>query len=262
MDNQQKTDNPQGSSTGDSSVPSWMQPAQAQDQSVPQQPVPTYQAPTYQPPTPSQTRPSPSQPVPQPEPPPTASQQSASQPQATNPLADWPQTPSQQTTDQPPQPGNGVFEPAPTDLSHLAGENTQPPPEIYSPSIAPVENPMVTGSQTPASVIPEVITTDQTPHGIPKLVLIGGIILILLVTAGSAYFILNIGRSQPSQTSTKSTKTTSETQKQATPTPKSESGSSEEGFGSLNGPTSSPSSSPKSALDRLKERQKSPSPAP
>lgn len=153
-------------------------------------------------------------------------------------------------------------EAAPTDLSHLTAENGQPPPpEIYSPPIAPQDN-LVVPVTTPSA---ESINVNSTHNKLSKLLVIGGVIIVLLVSAASAYFFLGFGK-KPAETNTPASQNLTNTAGSPAPTiepvvepvqsPATESGS----FSTLNGGASSPSASPKSAGDKLRQKKASPSP--
>ncbi|MBI2021271.1 hypothetical protein HYS93_00095 [Candidatus Daviesbacteria bacterium] len=154
-------------------------------------------------------------------------------------------------------------EPAPTDLSHLSGENTQPPPpEVYTPPVAQPENLVV--PQT--SPIPESINASPSGSKLSKVFIIVGFILILGVSAASAYFFLGIGKkTQPSSPANQQPLTTPPRDLLPSPSPEESeqtaTGSSD--FSNLtNSPThpASASASPSSALERLRQRQQSPTP--
>lgn len=105
-----------------------------------------------------------------------------------------------------------VSESAPTDLSHLIGNN--PPPENNTPPqqaetlVAPSVN---AGPDVPAS-------PQEERKGIPKWLIGVGIGLFLLVAGASAYFILGIGR-PPDTTSIPATQAPKTTQQVKPPAP-------------------------------------------
>lgn len=90
---------------------------------------------------------------------------------------------------------------APTDLSHLVGVPITP-----EASAAPVPAP--TTSPETLVVAPQTMSTDSQPvvaasgsKGFPKWILLVGVLVVILVAAGSAYFILGIGKPEESTTS-------------------------------------------------------------
>lgn len=106
-----------------------------------------------------------------------------------------------------------VSESAPTDLSHLIGNNNQP--EENSPQQSTLE----TLVAPPVNTGPDVTTTPQVEHkGIPKWLIGVGIGLFLLVVVASAYFILGIGRA-PDTTSIPATQVPKTTQQVKPPAP-------------------------------------------
>ncbi|MBI2595775.1 hypothetical protein HYW46_03530, partial [Candidatus Daviesbacteria bacterium] len=90
----------------------------------------------------------------------------------------------------PQNPSTPSPEPAPTDLSQLTGNNHQPPPDIYIPSVSNNENLIVPNN---SAAVPESINTSHH-SSVLKILLIGGLFLIL-TGAASAYFILGLGKS-------------------------------------------------------------------
>src|SRR5258708_4065115 len=82
-------------------------------------------------------------------------------------------------------------EPAPTDLSQLTGSgNEPPPPDIYTPQVA--SDNLVVPSPSP---IPESVPATEKKGNLTKiLIVVGGLLVLLGVTAASAYFILGIGK--------------------------------------------------------------------
>lgn len=205
--------------------------------STPQeQPVPTWSAPVSE--TPAQTEPIE----------PTTS--SATTPTSENGPIDL-------TT--PPQNG----EAAPTDLSQLAESPTQPPPEIYNPTLSNNDSLVVPPEQKQTG-IPE---TEAEPHkGIPKIAIIGAVVIILVVTAASLYFILGIGRGNETSTTTQNN-TPPVTQELPTSSPISEPtpeptpepaetplpSDASSSFGEINGDTGNTTGG--SAFDLIKQRQ-------
>lgn len=159
----------------------------------------------------------------------------------------------------PPTAPNFPQEPAPTDLSHLTGNDQPPPPEVYTPPVTSPENLVVPTTNS----VPESIDTGNNHRGISKKLLIGGAMVILLTATASAYFILGIGRTttpSPSPVSTQPALTNpppprSVSQPAVTPTPVATGPAT---FGNLNNPTgpqATSSASPTSALERLRSRQ-------
>lgn len=142
-------------------------------------------------------------------------------------------------------------EPAPTDLSQLTGNNEQPPPpEIYTP---PVSNQDTLVVQNQPQAIPESMKTPESHSSLPKFLIFGGVVVVLLVAAVSAYFILGIGKQSSTPQSTTQPAPTAEP---SVVIPSASPGN----FGDLNGSSATSSSKPKSAIDLLRERQ-SPSPS-
>lgn len=83
-------------------------------------------------------------------------------------------------------------EPAPTDLSHLENQATEPAPSVYTPPLSQPETLVAQASST-NSEIPN-IPTENEHKGIPMWLIGVGVGLFLVVTAASAYFILGVGR--------------------------------------------------------------------
>lgn len=145
-------------------------------------------------------------------------------------------------------------ETAPTDLSHLISET--PPAnnhnEVYTPPIAQPDNLVVPSNNTPES-----ITTSENHFNISKILIIVGIIVILIVSGLSAYFILGIGKPAPSPASVpaqeESTLTNPPQQIQTSPTLPS----TPPATTSSNLVTPTPTPSGTSAVDLLKQRQNS-----
>src|SRR5258708_7780987 len=152
-------------------------------------------------------------------------------------------------------------EPAPTDLSQLTGSgNEPPPPDIYTPQVT--GDNLVVPSPSP---IPESVPATEKKGNLTKiLIVVGGLLVLLGVTAASAYFILGIGKpatplptSLPAQTQPPLTNPPTQTEQQPAVVPNQASSSAS--FGNLNGASSS--AKPSSAIDVLRQRQTSPTPA-
>ncbi len=94
-----------------------------------------------------------------------------------------------------PLPETGPNENAPTDLSHLiAGEGEhQAPGDIYTPPVAPDQNPSVSQPQTSAQTGADGAPPEKHLN-ITKVLLVAGIPILLIVAALSAYLILGIGK--------------------------------------------------------------------
>lgn len=152
------------------------------------------------------------------------------------------------------------IEPAPTDLSQLtenAGTTPSAYSEVYSPPVAAPETLVLPSSE--GGGIPAEAVTTHSSGGIPKLAIIGAVLIILTVAAASAYFILGIGQQGAQSTSLPAVEQAPLTNP-PTPAPKAVSAPTPEAtgssstFGDLAG-TPKPSSSPTSALELLKQRQ-------
>lgn len=165
-------------------------------------------------------------------------------------------------------------EPAPTDLSQLTANNSQPSGEIYTPPVSAPETLVVPSSQIPASPSIGTIsaTTSGGRHTLPLIAVIGALIVILGVAGASAYFILGIGKPANQQPSTSLpivqqtplTKPPTQAPSPAVAVPPSTATSSgdQSSFGSLNGgtgvsPSPQASKGPTSAADLLKAKQSS-----
>lgn len=91
-------------------------------------------------------------------------------------------------------------EAAPTDLSHLVGSpnsaevTTSPAPTVQPETLVVVPQ----SSQQDA----QQVVTGSGAHGFPKLILLAGVLVVLLVAGGSAYFILGVGKPEVATTST------------------------------------------------------------
>lgn len=110
-------------------------------------------------------------------------------------------------------PQSPITESAPTDLSHLIGNNSQPENNI------PQQETAETLVAPSANTGPDVPTTSQVEHkGIPKWVIGVGIGLLILVAGASAYFILGIGQA-PDTTSIPATQAPKATQQVKPPAP-------------------------------------------
>lgn len=184
----------------------------------------------------------------------------------------WPPAPSTTASfDMSPMPDSGTGEAGPTDLSHLMNGST--PAEITTPApqtLAPDSTqPVVPDGQNskPGDVNQggsQVVTTPPS-GGFPKwAILVGGVVLIL-VLAASAYFILGVG-STPEQTTSLPAEQAPLTNPprtilpaQATPTPMAATPSAgTSSFGALQGgsqPATSSGQSGSSALELLRQRQ-------
>lgn len=208
---------------------------------------------------------------------PLENQGSTNNPQPQNPIptepvitstpADIPIAPVTPVQPQTPQPAVNN-DSAPTDLSHLIGDSPQNPPnEIYNPPVAAPENLVVPNTQPPPANGAESLNSNGKHANLGKIYLIVGILVLIIVTGLSAYFILGIGKSAPSTSSqpAKEQSPLTNPPKQVpapTPSPSTESVATSSGsFGNLS--SASPSATPKgtSAVDLLKNR-KSPSPTP
>ncbi len=145
---------------------------------------------------------------------------------------------------------------APTDLSHLLGNNP------------PLENTFSNSTTPETLVVPPINTTADMPtvpfqksSGIPKWLIGVGIGLLIIVAGTSAYFILGWGQLPKTTTSLPATQTTPAQVRQtppvATPIPETEqpTATSSGSFGSIVG--TAPASTPQatSAADILKQRQ-------
>ncbi len=147
---------------------------------------------------------------------------------------------------------------APTDLSQLIA--TSPPPQAANPTPSPEAETIVV---TPGSV-PDVPTpTAQDKKGIPVWLIGFGFGLLILVMAGSAYFILGIGKSTQPTTSIPAEVTdqpqTITPVDTANPTPTeppvaTNSGNLNSLTGSGTGNTASASAAPKSAAQLLEQK--------
>ncbi|KKQ67295.1 MAG: hypothetical protein US86_C0001G0222 [Candidatus Daviesbacteria bacterium GW2011_GWA2_38_24] len=173
---------------------------------------------------------------------------------------------------QTPQPIPPVEEPAPTDLSQLSASSpTGVPTTIYTP---PVSSDSLVINQKP---IPEVAGATQSK--IPLKLIITGVLVLLLVTAASVYFLFFANGAAP-ETSSLPAETQDQTpltnppgqlpqnalvppggtEMPATPTaqiqpdPEATNGATQT-FGTLNKGSSTPSASPTSALELLRQRQ-------
>ena len=150
-------------------------------------------------------------------------------------------------------------ESAPTDLSHLISETTNGNSnhnEVYTPPVAQPENLVVPSNNTPES-----ISASGSHINLSKILIIVGILVVLIVSGLSAYFILGIGKPAPEPASlpVQEESTLTNPPKQiATPSPIP--------LPSAAPATSSglitPSPTGTSALDLLKQRQGNSAPSP
>lgn len=162
-----------------------------------------------------------------------------------------PQTP----TGNPANPANpaNAAETAPTDLSHLISENPPPPNDIYAPPISAPENLVVPNAP---KTTPEAVTAGKH-FNLSKILIAFGVLVLLIVSGLSAYFILGIGKPSPSPTSDQ-TPLTNPPKQIVSPSPVSSpretTATSAANFGDL---SASASAAPKgkTALDLLKQRQ-------
>ncbi len=173
------------------------------------------------------------------------------------------------TTQTTPTPTAETTEPAPTDLSQLTGNNSQPNSDVYSPSVSAPESLVVPSSATAQPTPAAVSTTTATRHTLPLIAIIGAVIVILLVAGASAYFILGVGKTaqQPStslpivQQQAPLTKPPSQTPAPTLASQQAATGSAQGqgSFGNLNGDTNTPAATkgPTSAADLLKAKQSS-----
>ena len=204
-------------------------------------------------------------------------------------------TPSPET-DQPPAPqqpaqpgpeannpqGSSPVENAPTDLSHLiAGDESapqQPMGNVYTPPIAP-DHPAPGAAglpQTPSSEGGSAAPPEKHLN-LTKVLLVAGIPIILVVAALSAYLILGVGKAAPADTSLpveqptqNQAPLTNPPQQIVAPSPATipepaaispVASPSPEAALPAAPEASTTSSSPTSAMEKLKARQASPSPA-
>lgn len=153
---------------------------------------------------------------------------------------------------QPASPIGGPTEPAPTDLSHLVS-NSSEPSGIYVPPISQPET-LVTPPNNGGTEIPNVPTENQG-KGIPKWVIGVGVALLLVVVGASAYFILGVGKTTPQPESTPATETNQQTLTppplQVSPLPAATPTTGSDGFGTFPGGTQQATS----AADLLKKKQ-------
>lgn len=144
-----------------------------------------------------------------------------------------------------PQPASSIqTEPAPTDLSHLITNNSQPEqaPET-----------LVVPGATSAPEIPTVSTENH--KRIPKWLIGIGVGLLIIVAGASAYFILGVGKPPETTTSLPATQAPAQTIKQPLPiaTPESQpTATGSANFGALEGGSGQTATS---AADILKQRQ-------
>lgn len=155
-----------------------------------------------------------------------------------------------------------LTETAPTDLSHLIGDTnhngTDQQNDVYTPPMSQPENLVMPSSATAA---PESISTANHQFNLSRLLIIAGVVLVLIVSGLSAYFILGVGRSAPQPASVPAQAESSLTNPPkpiATPTIQPAPATSSAGFGSLQ---ATPTSKANSAVDLIRQRQQStPSP--
>lgn len=148
---------------------------------------------------------------------------------------------------QPPSPDQ-----VPTDLSHLIGGNQTPAEPASAPAAPQAAQPTMVVGGTEAPVA-------SGSHGFPKKIVLGAVVILLLVTAASAYFILGIGQTESTD---ETTSLPAEQELTAPPSaviptiPQATSS----GFGTVSGATPSgvaatpTATSGASAIDRLKGR--------
>lgn len=158
----------------------------------------------------------------------------------------------------PDTPAPTLTETAPTDLSHLIGDNNhnsaEQPNDVYNPPLSQPEN-LVVPSQTMAA--PESISATSQQFNLSKLLIIAGVILVLIVSGLSAYFILGVGRNTSLPTSVPAQEESSLTNPPtpiATPTVQSTPATNSAGFGSLQ---ATPTPKANSAIDLIRQRQQS-----
>lgn len=157
-------------------------------------------------------------------------------------------------------------EPAPTDLSQLTTTVTDQTPrtDIYNPVVSSPENLNIPTTSSPNNNPAQESKPDSK---IPKIaIIIAGIVLLLLVTGASAYFILGIGQTQT--TTPPATQNTNQPpltnppaplpkRTVATPAPGTTTGETDNtDFGALGGskPQSTSSAKPQSAAEILRQQ--------
>ncbi|MDO8429633.1 MAG: hypothetical protein Q7S88_03315 [Candidatus Daviesbacteria bacterium] len=149
-------------------------------------------------------------------------------------------------------------DPVPTDLSHLIGGTT--PPLSAEPAPVPAEASQVV---QPTMVVGGTESTAASgSHSFPKKIVLGAIVILLLVTGASAYFILGVGQTEVADetTSVPAEQQLTVPPSAVIPTVPATPQATSSGFGAVSGATPSgttatpTATSGASAIDRLKSR--------